>query len=83
MIFPLVEEKPVLVDGPPSSHTFSGNHDFNLVLSHGGTFYLDEGKPTPELFGETVRNLTEIAPTAYLTVPVGFELLAGCIPVAD
>jgi feruloyl-CoA synthase len=71
------EEKPVLVDWPPWSHTFGGNHDVNLTLYHGGTFYIDEGKPTPELFPITVANLTEIAPTAYYNVPVGFELLAA------
>ncbi|MBL8376537.1 MAG: feruloyl-CoA synthase [Burkholderiales bacterium] len=72
----LFEEPPVLVDWPPWSHTFGGNHDINLTLFHGGTFYIDDGRPTPELFGITVRNLTEIAPTAYYNVPVGFEMLA-------
>jgi feruloyl-CoA synthase len=68
---------PVLVDWPPWSHTFGGNHDFYLVLFHGGTFYINDGKPVPALIGETIRNLTEIAPTLYYDVPIGFELIAA------
>ena len=68
---------PVLMDWPPWNHTFGGNHDFFLVLYHGGTFYINDGKPTPALIGETIRNLTEIAPTVYYDVPIGLELLAN------
>ncbi len=68
---------PVLVDWPPWNHTFGGNHDYFLVLFHGGTMYINDGKPTPALIGETIRNLTEIAPTVYYDVPIGFELLAN------
>ncbi len=68
---------PVLVDWPPWNHTFGGNHDFNLVLFHGGTLYINDGKPTPQLIGETIRNLSEIAPTVYYDVPIGFEYLAN------
>jgi feruloyl-CoA synthase len=73
----ILKVPPVLVDWTPWSHTFGGNHDFYLVLFHGGTFYLNEGKPVPALIGETIRNLTEIAPTIYYDVPIGFELLAA------
>jgi feruloyl-CoA synthase len=68
---------PVLVDWPPWSHTFGGNHGFYLVLFHGGTFYINDGKPVPALIGETIRNLTEIAPTVYYDVPIGLELIAA------
>ncbi|MGA8513916.1 MAG: AMP-binding protein, partial [Burkholderiaceae bacterium] len=68
---------PVLVDWPPWNHTFGGNHDFNLVLFHGGTLYINDGKPTPALIGETIRNLSEIAPTVYYDVPIGLEYLAN------
>jgi feruloyl-CoA synthase len=68
---------PVLMDWPPWNHTFGGNHDFYLALFHGGTLYINDGKPTPALMGETIRNLTEIAPTVYYDVPIGFEFLAN------
>ena len=67
---------PVLVDWLPWNHTFGGNHNFGMVLYHGGTLYIDDGKPTPALMGETLRNLREIAPTVYFNVPTGFEAIA-------
>jgi feruloyl-CoA synthase len=72
----LAEEPPVLVDWLPWNHTFGGNHNFGLTLYCGGTLYIDDGKPTPQLVGETLRNLREIAPTAYFNVPRGFEEIA-------
>jgi feruloyl-CoA synthase len=74
--WPFVQEKaPVLVDWLPWNHTFGGNHNFNLVLRHGGTLYVDAGKPVPGLAETTVRNLKEIAPTMYFNVPRGYDLL--------
>jgi feruloyl-CoA synthase len=70
------EVPPILMDWPPWNHTFGGNHDFYLVLFHGGTLYINDGKPTPALIGETIRNLSEIAPTVYYDVPIGLEYLA-------
>ncbi len=69
-------EPPVLVDWLPWNHTFGGNHNVGIVLYNGGTLYIDEGKPTPALIGETLRNLREIAPTMYFNVPKGFEEIA-------
>src|SRR5206468_3613443 len=46
------------------------------TIYNGGTYYIDDGKPTPALIGETLRNLREIAPTVYFNVPTGFEMLA-------
>ena len=43
----LSREKPVLLDWLPWSHTFGGNHNVNLVLKHGGTLYIDDGRPVP------------------------------------
>jgi feruloyl-CoA synthase len=74
--WPWVEDKPpVLVEWLPWNHTFGGNHNFNMVLRHGGTIYIDGGKPVPGLVETTVRNLKEIAPTMYFNVPRGYDLL--------
>jgi feruloyl-CoA synthase len=70
------DEAPVLVDWLPWNHTFGGNHNFGLTLYNGGTLYIDDGKPTPALMHETLRNLREIAPTIYFNVPTGFEAIA-------
>ena len=69
------DEPPVIVDWAPWHHTAGGNHDVGLVLYNGGTLYIDEGKPLPGAIETTVRNLREIAPTWYFTVPRGFEAL--------
>ena len=71
----LEDEPPVVVDWLPWSHTFGGNHNFNMVLSNGGSLYIDEGNPTPAGVATTVRNLGEIAPTIYFNVPKGYEAL--------
>lgn len=74
---PLLEEQPpVLIDWLPWNHTFGGNHNFGMVIYNGGTLYIDDGKPTPALIGESLRNLREIAPTVYFNVPTGFEAIA-------
>ena len=73
------EEPPVLVDWLPWNHTFGGSHNVGIVLYNGGTLYLDGGKPTPQGFAETLRNLKEISPTAYLTVPKGWQELVTAL----
>ena len=77
----LLTEPPVLVDWLPWNHTFGGNHNVGITLYNGGTLYIDEGKPTPALIGETLRNLREIAPTIYFNVPKGFEEIANALEV--
>ncbi|KRB03654.1 feruloyl-CoA synthase [Pseudomonas sp. Root68] len=73
------EEPPVLVDWLPWNHTFGGSHNVGIVLYNGGSFYLDDGKPTAQGFAQTLRNLKEVSPTAYLTVPKGWEELASAL----
>lgn len=75
----LKDEALVLVDWLPWNHTFGGNHNFGMVLYNGGTMYIDDGKPTPALMHETLRNLREIAPTVYFNVPTGFEAIANAM----
>lgn len=71
----LDEEPPVLVDWLPWNHTFGGNNNLGLILGHGGTLYIDEGKPAPGLIETTVRNLSDVSPTIYYNAPRGYEML--------
>ncbi len=66
---------PVLVDWLPWSHTFGGNNNFNLALSGGGSYYIDEGRPLPGAIEATVRNLKDVSPTIYYNVPKGLDML--------
>jgi feruloyl-CoA synthase len=75
-VWPFLDEAPlVLLDWLPWNHTFGANHNFNLVLRHAGTLYIDAGKPVPGLIDETVRNLGEVSPTVYFNVPAGYAAL--------
>jgi feruloyl-CoA synthase len=69
------DEPPVVVDWLPWSHTFGSNHNFNMVLTCGGSLYIDDGNPTPPGVPKTARNLRDIAPTIYFNVPKGYEAL--------
>ena len=71
----LGDAPPVLVDWLPWHHTFGGNHNIGIALYNGGTLYLDEGRPLPGQFDESVRNLREVGPTVYFNVPRGYEIL--------
>ncbi|OGB08314.1 MAG: feruloyl-CoA synthase [Burkholderiales bacterium RIFCSPHIGHO2_12_FULL_61_11] len=69
----LSDEPPVLVDWLSWHHTAGGNNNFGLVLFHGGTLYIDDGKPTIDGIAQTIRNLRDVAPTIYITVPKGLD----------
>jgi feruloyl-CoA synthase len=71
--WPLVATPPVIVDWLPWSHTFGGNHNFNLVLRNGGTLYIDRGRPVPGLVETTIANLADVSPTMWFNVPRGFD----------
>jgi feruloyl-CoA synthase len=75
----LAAEPPVIVDWLPWSHTFGGNHNLNMVLTNGGTVYIDGGRPAPALFGQTVQNLAEVPPTVYFNVPAGYAQLVPAL----
>ncbi|KAB2915810.1 MAG: feruloyl-CoA synthase [Hyphomicrobiaceae bacterium] len=71
----LAARPPVIVDWLPWNHTFGANHNFNMMLRHGGTLYIDEGKPVPGLIERTIANLRDVSPTVYFNVPRGYAAL--------
>jgi feruloyl-CoA synthase len=71
----LRERPPVVLDWLPWSHTFGANHNFFMVLFHGGTLFVDDGRATPELVVRTCENLRDVSPTLYFNVPRGFDVL--------
>ena len=64
-----------LLDWLPWSHTFGGNHNFHMVLAHGGSLWVDEGRPVPGLIEKTVANLRDVRPNFHFNVPRGFDML--------
>lgn len=75
----LAEEPPVLVDWLPWNHTFGGSHNVGIALYNGGTLYLDDGRPTPQEFRQTLANLKDISPTVYFNIPKGWEMLTDAL----
>ncbi len=73
------EPPPVLLDWLPWNHTMGGNATFQGNLGEGGTTYIDDGKPLPGLFDETLRNLREVSPTSFSNVPAGYAMLATAL----
>ena len=71
----LTRHKLHLLEWLPWSHTFGGNHNFNMVLAHGGSLTIDDGRPAPGQIDKTVRNLREVKPNFYFNVPRGFDML--------
>ena len=60
----------------PWNHISAGNIGFNGNLNAGGTVHLDNGKPIPGMFDETIRNLREVSPRVFGSAPVAFGMLA-------
>jgi feruloyl-CoA synthase len=73
------ETPPVLLDWLPWNHTFGGSHNVGIALYNGGSYYINDGKPTERGFAETLRNLREIAPTVFFDVPKGWEMLGDAL----
>jgi feruloyl-CoA synthase len=72
-------ETPVQVEWLPWHHTMGSNVILHGILKNGGTLYIDDGRPLPQLFHKTVANLREISPTAMFNVPAGYNLLCDAI----
>jgi feruloyl-CoA synthase len=70
---------PVQVEWLPWHHTMGSNVILHGILKNGGTLYIDDGRPVPQLFHKTVANLREISPTAMFNVPAGYNLLCDAI----
>jgi feruloyl-CoA synthase len=68
----------VILDWLPWSHV-SGASGLMMTLYSGGVFRIDDGKPMPGAFEESLRNLREISPRYYVNVPIGYALLADAL----
>ena len=77
-VLPFLKERPpVINDWLPWNHVFGGSHNVNMMLAHGGTLYIDDGKPTKKGFQRTVENIISRPGTLAFNVPVGFAMLAA------
>lgn len=71
----LAERPPRLLDWLPWNHVFGGSKNVNLILAHGGSLYIDDGRPTPAAFARTCDNILANAGTLSFNVPIGYAML--------
>ena len=71
------------LDWLPWNHISGSNVNFNGVLWNGGTYWIDGGKPTAALFGETIRNIRDCRPHTYGSAPVALAMLAEAMERDD
>lgn len=62
----------------PWNHV-AGAAVLRAVLLAGGAFYIDDGKPMPGLFEESIRNLRDLPVRYYVNVPTGYAMLADAL----
>jgi len=79
-VWPFLAEKPLtMVDWLPWNHTAGAHGAFSMALRHGGTLYIDDGKPVPQLVDRTIAHMREIRPNVMTNVPRGLEMLVSCM----
>ena len=71
------DESMVMVDWMPWHHLFAGLGSTGRVVTLGGSYYIDEGRPLPGQFERTVDNLRSVSPTVYITAPAAWALLVA------
>lgn len=68
-----------ILDWLPWNHVFAGNSDFNMILTNGGSLYLDTGKPVKGLFDKTLENLRMVDTTMSFNVPIAYAMLVAAM----
>ncbi|MGA0543826.1 AMP-binding protein [Brevundimonas sp. VNH65] len=71
-----------VLDWLPWSH-IAGSSLLTNISHLGGSLYIDDGRPTAEAFGETLRNLRELPLRFYGTMPLGYSLLADALEMDE
>lgn len=79
-VLPFLQNRPPrLLDWLPWNHVFGGSHNVNMMLAHGGSFCIDDGKPTKTGFAATLRNIADHPPTLSFNVPVAYAMLVDAM----
>ena len=63
------------VDWLPWTHTFGGNVHVHAALMRAKAMYIDGGAPVPGRFETTIRNLHDICPSEFSSVPAAYPML--------
>jgi len=69
----------VYLEWLPWHHVMGGNINLHRALRFGATVFLDNGKPVPGRFDESLANLRDVSPSFYFNVPLGYALLVPAL----
>ncbi|ULU24168.1 feruloyl-CoA synthase [Dyella terrae] len=72
----LGREHPVFLDWLPWYHGLGGVLNLGRSVQFGATHYIDDGRPLPGLIEKTVRNLRDVSPSIFTSVPSAWAMLA-------
>jgi feruloyl-CoA synthase len=72
----LGESQPRFLDWLPWHHGLGGVLNLGRSVQFGATHYIDDGRPLPGHIDRTVRNLREVSPTVFTSVPSAWSMLA-------
>jgi feruloyl-CoA synthase len=72
----LTERQPAFLCWLPWHHGLGGVLNLSRAVVLGGTHYIDDGRPLPGQFERTVRNLREVSPAIFTSVPSAWTMLA-------
>ena len=70
------------LDWTPWNHVM-GATSYGLSLIAGGSQRIDDGRPAPGLFKETIRNLSEESYKTFVTVPAAYPMLLDALEADD
>ncbi|WP_043342132.1 AMP-binding protein [Belnapia moabensis] len=70
---------PAILSWLPWNHTMGSSSTLLRFLAEGGSVHIDDGRPVPGQFEETLRNLREIPVTYYSNVPAGYAMLTTAL----
>ncbi|MGH8783792.1 MAG: feruloyl-CoA synthase [Cupriavidus necator] len=73
----LTERQPTFLCWLPWHHGLGGVLNLSRAVVLGGTHNIDDGRPLPGQFERTVRNLREVSPTIFTSVPSAWTMLAA------
>ncbi|CAG2146652.1 Long-chain-fatty-acid--CoA ligase FadD15 [Cupriavidus yeoncheonensis] len=73
----LTGRQPAFLCWLPWHHGLGGVLSLSRTVVLGGTHHIDDGRPLPGQFERTVRNLREVSPAIFTSVPSAWTMLAA------
>ena len=73
----LRDSEPTFLDWLPWHHGLGGVLNLGRSVQFGASHHIDDGRPMPGMIERTVRNLHDVSPTIFTSVPSAWTVLAN------